>query len=169
MGRIHHRKCSIRPEIRDSSPGQKPDSEVEEGSECMFFEDLKLYIRHHSKHHTQPPRSLKTHRSLRGGTLYCSSVPQGPECCCAHRRHLVFSWQLISFKCFNGNEMLVAFLCRHTDSKIKINNAIKNKLNYLPETNFCRSCQSWIYTQDFLACSPGLRFQSHTSPSKYMR
>lgn len=60
----------------------------------------------------------------------------------------------------------------HSDSKTKINSAIKkkkNKLNYLPEATFCSCCQSRIYTQDFLACSPGLRFQSHTSCPSYMR
>lgn len=101
MGGIHLRKCSIRPGITDSSSEQKLYLRVEEGSECMFLEDL-LYVRHLSKHHTEPPCSLRTHRSLRGGTLYCSCIPQGPECCCAHRRHLVFNWQLISFKCFNA-------------------------------------------------------------------
>lgn len=49
---------------------------VGKGNAWTFVEGL-LFVTHHLKHYTQPLHSLKTCRSLRGGTLQCSWVPWG--------------------------------------------------------------------------------------------
>lgn len=60
----------------DLAHRQEPDLRVEE--KWMYVSQGLAVCQTPLKHHTEPPCSLRTHRSLRRGTLDCSAHSSGP-------------------------------------------------------------------------------------------